>query len=284
MRCRNFGRRVIVALATASALLGALGLRLRRSRASARDVPLSPLRGGWFVGPDYPERSGVATVEEPLGEVDDLSVFARPEFDPKAVHPAVRRFYERTSEYDLAYRTTWHRGFRLGAAFASHLTTRLGQLNLPAPDEANRVRRLRSRFVGVDPAADPRTDARAWVRTDPTTGEAVFVAVYATHEHDGETFTNIAVPLPGGNLSTVLRVEALDAANATGLRLTTFEGNHSGLYLVTPLGPFALPVDQEFRVWPSFDGTSDLQAVHEMWLFGRRFLTVDYAIRRTMEA
>ncbi|ESP87677.1 hypothetical protein [Candidatus Halobonum tyrrellensis] len=284
------------------ASLALLGAALARARRAAAAVPLSPLSAGGRVGADWPERAGVVTDEAPAGEMDDLTEFARPGFDPDRVAPAVRAFYERTGDYRMAYRARWHAPFRSGAALVSPLTSFLGQLNLPGRGGGGR---LRSRFAAVTADADPREGARAWVRTRPD-GTAVFVAAYAHHESGGERFVNVAVPLPGGNLSTVLRVDHLDAdgdasdaergeTGGTGVRLHT-DGDDPGLYLVTPLGAFALPVDQAFRVWPagatgaySVDapdvsrlsdaaaGTdAGVVADHRMWLFGRRFLTVTY--------
>ncbi len=143
-------------------------------------------------------------------------------------------------------------------------------MNLPGPGESG-VRDLDSRFARVDPDADPRPGARAWVRTradrearggdaasrlEPADRTAVFVAVYAHHERDsGDSerdratrYVNVAVPLPWSNLSTVLRPEN----RGDGLELTTLDAaGDEGLYLATPLGSVALPLDQRFRVRPA---------------------------------
>ncbi|MFC4550407.1 MULTISPECIES: hypothetical protein [Halorussus] len=298
--------------AGALALVGLLALALaglRRATARAADVPLSPLTGGWRVGADYPERRGIVTEEAVAGEMDDVTAFARPGFGPDRLHPEVRDFYEKTADYDLTYAVEWHRPFRFGAALASRLTSRLEQLNLPGPREGA-VRELRSRFAAVDPAADPRAGTRAWVRTRPD-GRAVFVALYAHHDREGTRYVNIAVPLPGANLSTVLRPELLEFGDpdGAGLELTTLGGEgdggggdgdgDEGLFLLTPLGALALPLDQRFRVRPAgasetdapadvefaepgaqesdLEAPSGIVATHEMWVFGRRFLTVEYA-------
>lgn len=269
-------------------------------RAHAPDVPLSPITARGRVGPDFVERRGLEGAGDPAGEMDDMAAYARPDFDPDALHPEVRRFYERTSEYEMVCEVHWHRGFRLGAALASRVTTRLEQLDLPGPFEPGRLR-LRSRILDVDPDADPRDGARAWIRTDAATGRAVFVALYASHVSGGERYTNIAVPLPGSNLSTVLRLDQLpvkwtgdeeSAERGDGIELTTHAPGDPGLYLRTPIGQFELPLAQRFRTWPAgapgapdppdaAETDVDLVARHEMWLFGRRFLTIRYGIRRT---
>lgn len=288
------------AAVVAAAALALLAVALGRSRANAREPPLSPITADWHVGPNFVEREGLATGYEPAGEVADVAHFAGETFDPDRLHPAVRRFYERTGEYEMRYRVRWHRPFRTGAAIASRFTSRIEQLNLPGPGDES-WHRLESRFLDIDepgaveiaddPAAidaDPtepaREGVRAWVRTDPETGEAVFVALYATHHRDGDGFVNISVPVPGGGVDTVLRPENLELDDdLTGIRLTTDAAGDPGLYLRTPLGPFEVPGGQEFRVWPA-EGESDpgrLHATHEMWLLGRTFLTVEYEIERT---
>lgn len=264
--------------------------RLRAAVVPDRSIPFSPLMADGYVGSEYLDRHGIETTGEIVGEVDDFSVFARPDFDPDRVHPAVRRFYERTTEYQLAYDITWHRGFRIGAALISPLTEWIEQLNLPTGE--TETRELRSRIVGLAARADPRQDARVWIRVDPSSHKAVFVAIYAHHQRDGITYTNIAVPLPWANLSTVLYVDLLDPQTNGGVVLTTNTGDDSGLYLVTPLCAIELPMKQQFRVWPAdtadpdapdTQGTvhtttqpSSIVAIHEMWVYDRKFLTIQY--------
>ena len=282
------------AKAVVAAVVALLGLAVRRSRRQAREPPLSPVTAGWHVGPEFVERTGLATGEEPAGEVDDTAAFAGQGFDPGRLDPEVRRFYERTSEYEMRYRARWHRPFRTGAALASRLTTGIEQLNLPGPSDES-WHRLESRFldvsepgsveIGDDPSEPAREDVRAWIRTDPETGEAVFVALYATHHRDGDGFVNISVPVPGGGVDTVLRPENLasegGSESRTGIRLSTESSGDPGLYLRTPLGPFTVPGGQAFRVCPVDDEAGPrLRATHEMWLCGRTFLTVEYEIER----
>ncbi|GAA0648222.1 hypothetical protein [Salarchaeum japonicum] len=270
----------------AAALAGLAGLAGSRER--ARGIPFSPVNGGRRIGADFPERTGLSdeAAPTPTGEMDNFDAFARPDFDTDRVAPDIRAFYEATSDYEMAYRTRWHRPFRTGARLAAPLTTHLQQLNLPAPGDDG-TRTLESRFVPIDPDADPRPGARAWIRTDPDTGEAVFVALYAHHDAQNERFVNnadhrpagsqtperfvnnadhrpagsqtperfvnIAAPLPGGNLSTVLHLEsvATDSARGDGVRLTTRAPGDPGLYWVRDGAGFWLPMEQTFTVWPA---------------------------------
>lgn len=273
------------------ALCGALGWRVAVPTSySARHAPFSTLTADGRVGADYLERNGIVGPLSPSGQMDDLAAYDRPDFDSGAVHPAIRAFYEHTAEYELRYKATWHPGFRTGARLASWLTTRIEQLDLPV---GSNPRRTDSQIVDIDDSVDGRTGVRAWIRTDTETGNAVFVAAYATHEHDGETYMNIGLPLPWCNLSAILWMDTIETdGDRVGVRLssrTRDEQGDEGLYLITPHLPVRLPMCEDFRVWPASVDASQaptalrtddtaLVAQHEMWLFGQQFLTIQYAI------
>lgn len=266
------------------ALLGALGWHSSVPSASHRIPPLSSLTADRRVGTEFLERNGLVGPRSPSGQIDQLSAYARPGFDPETVNPAVRAFYEQTQAYELAYDVQYHSGFRIGGRLASWVTAWIGQLNLPAPGTP--TKRTDSRIVDIDDAVDGRTGTRAWIRSDTETGNAVFVAAYATHEHNGETYMNIGLPLPRYNLSAVLWIDSLDIdADGRGIRLSSRrrdEPGDEGIFLCTPVGPVRLPMHEDFRVWPASDDCpDDLAAEHELWLFGRRFLTITYTIERT---
>lgn len=280
------------------ALLGALGWRLDipLSKVPRPGIPLSSLTAGRSVGAEYFERAGVVKESgDADGQVEDLSLYSRPDLDIDAVHPDVRRFYEQTSQYELSYKTTWHRGFRSGAGLAMRITGGLGQLSLPVP--GSDVHETTSRIVSIDGDEDSRSDVLGWVRRDRNTDEAVFVSAYSTHEQGDETFMNVALPLPGGNMTAVLRVDTFDVGDGqTGIELHSTPrtaGGDPGLYFVTPVIPIRLPMHERFRVWPveasaapSLDFVTDetvLVAQHEMWVLGRQFLTIDYAIAPSSE-
>lgn len=261
-----------------------VGTAVGYARWRSRDIPFCPLMGSGRVGADWADRRGVAGASV-AGEMADMVAYARPDFDPDRVDRDVRALYERTGDFEMVLASTWHRPFRMGASLASRATAHLRQLNLPPP-AAVEPKHVESRLYRLA-APDPRDEPRLWIRTDRDRGDAVFVAVYASHVRDGERLVNIAVPLPGCNLSTVLRIRHLSAA-AGGVELTT-DCPTGGLYLVTPVGPFALPASQRFRVYPgaaanaprSPDGApADVLATQEMWFAGAKFLTVRYAVRR----
>jgi hypothetical protein len=165
----------------------------------------------------------------------------------------------------------------------------VGQMNFPLPDEKELS--ISSRILPIRDEIDGRKNVRAWIRTYSGSGSAVYVAAYANHSARGETYMNIAFPLPGGNLSSILRMESLDAS---GVLLTTFpsvnETGDQGVYFANRLVPVRLPFNETIRVWaagapgyvvPKGLTTPEKASViarHEVWLFGIKFLILDYCI------
>ncbi|WP_122091324.1 hypothetical protein [Halalkalicoccus subterraneus] len=278
------------AVAFVLAVLGVAAVGIERARRRARAVPLSPLHGDARIDPTWPERKAVRG-DRISGEMGSLADYARPGFDPARVHPNVRDLYERTDDFEMTVAATWHFPYSLGAPMASRWTSRIEQLNLPGPGADSK--RVSSDLFALEESAasaDPRDDPRLWIRTDAATGEGVFVAVYASFVDDGERFVDIAVPLPGANLSTVLRMDHY----GKGITLTTACPG-GGLYLHTDVGAFALPASQCFRVSPA-GGTKvpastdaartegDVLADQRISLFGLPLVTVRYAATRNRTA
>jgi hypothetical protein len=191
-------------LDTLFALLG-LGAIVARGSAAIgvrATPPLSRLRGAWPVGATFFARAGIERADTPasglVDAVGDLDV------DAATLAPAIRGFYERTGAQERVVRPTWRRGFRTGSRVWAALARRLGQLQLPVAAESGREG-IASRVVALDEAADGRRAPRAWIRTYPD-GRALYVAAYATHRDATHAYMNIAFPLPGGHLSSVLRM------------------------------------------------------------------------------
>jgi hypothetical protein len=90
-----------------------------------------------------------------------------------------------------------------------------------------------------------------------------------------------AFPLPGGNLTSIHRLET---DRIQGLTLTTLpaceDPGDDGVWFANPWLPLRLPINDRIRLWPDDTG---VKALHEMWLFGIRFLTLDYRIVRAQD-
>ncbi len=251
-------------------------------------LPFSELRARWKVGADFFDRTGVAEETEATGMVDDIYAYDRDGkgqyFEADRVHPNVRDFYENTDAYEMVVVPDWERGFRAPASLYKLLASRFENIN-PATSET----RIEGDVVGIDDAADGRSDVRSWTRRDASTGDGLLVGAYSSHVNDGVRYSTVAFPLPLSNFSGVLRFENTDG---DGLLLTTYDGDGSegetsygdgGLYIVTPLLPVRLPLDESLSVRVADEDAddehereADVVVLHEMYFLGRRFVTLKY--------
>ncbi len=270
---------------------GAVGpLGFGRMRPAPRSAPIgapfSRARARGRVGPEFVAALAPAHPSAPTGLTDDFSRYAGGGFHADRVDARIRRFYERTADYELDARHAWQPGFRLGGALFFQLARRLGQMGLPSPetpagDMTNAIR-------DVDDARDGRAGVRAWVRTWKATGETLYAALYSEHVRDGVRYMNIAFPLPWAAMTSLLRLENRDGGHlALTTRRAAGDAGDQGVYLqIAGLGPWRLPVDETITVRTAgapaagAASTADLAARHDMWLCGRLFLRLDYRMRR----
>ncbi|HEX8921557.1 MAG TPA: YndJ family transporter, partial [Pyrinomonadaceae bacterium] len=259
-------------------------------------LPFSVLSSRGYVGPNYFEQHKAISNSKvkPRGLVDDLNTYRRADFDPATIHTDVRDFYEQTDRYGLLVRPRWSPGFRLGGRIAHRLGTLVGQMRLPVAAEHSEDR-IESRILPIEDSVDGREGVRAWVRTYEGTKKAMYVAAYATHRERGDTYMNIAFPYPGGNVSSILHMRALgeEKGASRGVILSTLPGVHAGgdqgVYFANRLLPVRLPINETITVWavdksdapfnvPVTTANALVLARHEMWLFGIKFLELDYEI------
>lgn len=271
------------------------------SRARRAGIPFSRLSSWGSTGPDFFHRigayhEGIAPSKMPQGLVDRLDEYRRSDFDPQALHPSIRAFYERTRDYDLSVTPHWRSGFRLMARIYRRWAERMGQMCLPLSAQGKN-QAIRSAILPLRDEVDGRRKVRAWVRTYET-GHPVYVAAYASHEERGQTYMNIAFPLPGGNITSILKLEAIPLETNSngfhGLSLTSWSQGSlqgdEGVYYATKWFSLRLPINETIRVWTAgrekdpfaLEGNKvedmTLVARHAMWFLGIRFLTLDYTI------
>jgi len=288
-------------------LCGVLAFRLCPPpvRAISVGIPFSRLEAKGRVGPRFFE--GAELVDEssgraPVGLTEAFTEYARPGFDAGACATEVRDFYERTADHWLVVRAHWSPGFRLAGLLWHALARRLGQLAIPVRD-AKQSGAVTSRIVPLRDDRDGRTSVRAWVRSYRAVsggeGEVIYVAAYSSHVTGGIRYMNIAFPLPSSNMTSILHLSSLDRGG--GVRLTTrgpcaARDGDEGVWGVTRLGAFRLPLDETIDVWATSrdagwqerwtcpEGAASeactVLATHDMWLLGFRYVRLVYFIGR----
>ena len=256
-------------------------------------IPFSRLTGRGRIGAGFFETLGViATADQsPTGIADDLGDYGAPDCQIEQLEPHVRAFYEHTAQHQLRVYPQWNRRFHIPARLYKWFSRRVEQMNLPLEPERDDAL-IHSEIVALNDAMDGRERVRGWVRTYANTGVVVYVAAYANHTSKGQRYMNIAFPLPGGNLTSVLRLQTFAEKGAAVLHLTSISDENTrgdqGVYFVTSPLPVRLPMSETIDVYPlpypdfpDVSGCGDricAYARHRMWLFGFHFLTLHYTL------
>jgi hypothetical protein len=262
---------------------------LLAERATAEDLPfVVPLEARTaYVGVDY-VRSLAAVVggtyardAADVGIVASLDALAGPDFEPGAVHPDVREFYEHTTRFTLDIVPEWRTWVRPGyLLYRTLLAAPLGQANVPM-NQRQALRGVRSRIDTIDVDRDDVIDIRGWIRSFADTGEPIYIGIYTTYRHDGRGYVSVGFPLPQSSFTATLEPRPLEGG---GLMLTSRSDlPHPGHYLT-----IIDPTTRELTTLAVRGFSEELQvtvehgeivANHAFWVFGLPFLVLRYRIR-----
>lgn len=228
------------------------------------------------------ERLGAA-VGDPGGGglLPAMSRLDGPDFSSARLAPAVREFYERTSQWRLDAWIgwspwAWPGGWLISSLFAR----RLQQLALPLRplDVAHGMSSTVTPLV-----RDGRQVAASWLRRLRSTGDVLFSGLYGVVDLDGSGSPAVRVtfPLPNGRL--VVLLEATNAPDG-GLLLSSTAGDwgRPGAYLVVERGRRCwarrIPVHEVFHVHLDDDGV--LRTDHRLALGRAPVLRLNYRITK----
>lgn len=293
---------------------------LLADRVPAEDLPFVVPREARsrYVGTGYvralADEIGGSYVEDApdAGIVASLDELAGPDFDPAAVDPRVREFYEHTTRFRLDIVPEWRVWVRPGYLLYRTLVARpLGQANVPM-NQRETQRGIRSRIDTIafpgSPAdsadnadgADSGTDAigtkggadheavavRGWIRSFTDTDEPIYVGIYTTYRDRERGYVSVGFPVPHGSFTATLLPRERPGG---GLVLTSRSDlEHPGHYLayidpetreLTALAVHGFAEQLDVYV----DG-GELRAEHAFWVFGFPFLVLHYRMFRKPEA
>jgi hypothetical protein len=236
--------------------------------------PMSHLKGSSTVGECFLHSQGLVDSKEYSGLVDKMSDFHSDTFDKTKIPVSINRFYEHTKEYHLQANINWARWFRPFAFCYAKMSKRVAQIHLGM---GGKWETMHGSIIGIIDEKDGRENVRAWLRKNEA-GESIFVALYSKHTHKNETYMNIGLPLPYSNMTGVLKLcnKSNDLIITSKLRRNS-KGDE-GIYLHTRFFTIRLPLAETFIIKESKDKI--LEANHRMWIFGVKFLEIDYEIKK----
>ncbi|WP_369126271.1 hypothetical protein [Bacillus gaemokensis] len=120
---------------------------------------------------------------------------------------------------------------------------------------------MRGNIVAIKDEKDGRKDVRAWIRKNEK-DETIFVALYSQHTYNGETYMNIALPLPYSNMTGILKIRNDENDLIITSQLRESKKGDEGIYLQTRFFTARLPLAETFRIKEKNDRT--LTAHHQM--------------------
>lgn len=226
------------------------------------------VRDGWITVEANRIRGSVAENQAGAGLIADMSVLDGPGFRADDLDPAVRSFYEQTSDYRLEVWSGWQPIFWVaGAILARFFGRRVEQLALPT--RPLDVAQGMDSAVTVINGPDGRQREAAWLRTLRSTGQYVYSGCYSTRWRPGadRASVHVAFPLEEGNIQVFLRPDIGDDG-VLWLRSPGRGFGTDGAYVVVKdrgrTFAACLPLREEFHVWVDDEG--ELRADHQLSL------------------
>lgn len=221
------------------------------------------------------------------GLLPDFSALAGPSFDPAAVHPDVRAFYEHTAEHrmDVWSRTYFPANVALWL-LVSAISRKVNQLNFPL-HAIDAAQGMLSEIVLLR-RPDGSVRYTGWFRRLAESGYVVYTGFYMTEsvpEWDSPC-VKVVFPMPEGNATVILRPKALEDGS---LELSSIGRGFGdvGFYRVQRRrrGDFRIwrvqTLDEYFRVY--VDDAKILRCDHYVSFLGFRVLRLHYRMQRLTE-
>jgi hypothetical protein len=257
-------------------LLGVVGWRIEfpQIEGDFYGKPMSKVKGSFVVGGQLLKKKNLETTKVYTGVVDDMKVFSSKDLTIDQLAPTIVDFYEDTLSYELKAKISWKTWFVPVAYMYQLISRRMQQIYLGM---GKKWEGMSGEIVGIDSDMDGRENVRAWVRKN-VKGETIFVALYSIHSYKNETYMNISLPLPQSNMTGILKPLIINSELILTSRRRKQDFGDEGIYLSTSLFKIRLPLNETFVLKEKAPGK--LLANHDMWIFGMKFLHIEYDISK----
>jgi hypothetical protein len=226
------------------------------------------------------EQGLVLSMPPDAGLIPDFVALRGPSFDPDAVDPRIRHFYEHAALYHLeVWSEVYFAGKLVLWLLVEFISRRMDQLNFPissmevAKGMTSEVVQLRDRESG-------RLTHTGWLRRFRSTGKVIYARLYSTVQVPGEANPCVKVTFPCYGSSSVYLRPCAYPDGTFGLVSTGAAFGKSGFYRIVEAGPDAWKVrafttlHEIFHVYVDEEGV--LRTDHEIRFVGLTILRLHY--------
>jgi hypothetical protein len=221
------------------------------------------------------------------GLLEDFDDLKGTTFDPAAVDPAIRDFYEHTAAYRLE---AWSEAGLPTRLFLWVLTRfvsrRMDQLNFPV-SSLDLAGGMTSRIL---PMIDPlgRRVYTGWLRQLAADGRVIYTGLYAVERPGGDRdpCVKVSFPVPRGSATVFLRPEAGRDGSLRLISAGTGFGE-PGFYRMLEVDAghwrvcYLRTLRERFEVYR--DRCGILRCEHTVWFLGFKVLRLAYKMERTRQ-
>jgi len=268
-----------------------LGLLDTRRSNIEEYIPFQNLFGSSYIGADFFKANHLINFENGRrkGLYDDFISLFQIEALRGSANQTIIRYFEDTSNVALVCQPRWLAGFKWLSLLVHYIGRRLGQLTLPLNGE---VPIINSELHSLNKRAGLTTNPVSCIRTYED-GTPMHVTSYSTHRISNRTYMNISLPIPLGQLHSILGINTIPGnSKFTGLKLSSKSQQKldTGLWLDFKFFRIKIPLHETLEMWDSESPkeinnlgigiTQDNSSIahHTFWFLGIKCLELNYAV------
>ena len=253
---------------------------------------VGPLGGRDRIGTGIYERvaqaDGLQIRTPHAGLLEHFNVLRGPEFNPDAVHPDIRHFYEHAAEYQL---DVWSEVSLVGRFFlwllVEFISRRMDQLNFPI-SSLEVAKGMTSEVVQLVEPASGRVVNTGWLRRLKSSGRVIYAGLYSATQLPEEAGPCVKVTFPCRGSANVYLKPVAHADASFGLVSSGSSFGRTGFYRVIDAGPEHLIVRhvrslrELFHVYVDEEGV--LRTDHTVFFLGLSIIRLHYKMTRAAVA
>jgi hypothetical protein len=248
-----------------------------------------PLGGRERIGTEIYERVAQADgllIRTPrnAGLLENFNVLRGPNFNPDAVHPDIRHFYEHAAEYQL---DVWSEVSLTGRFFlwllVEFISRRMDQLNFPL-SSLEVSKGMTSEVVQLVDPVSGRVVNTGWLRRLKSSGRVIYAGLYSPTQLPDEAGPCVKVTFPCRGSANVYLTPVAHPDGSFGLVSSGSAFGRTGFYRMIDGGPghyivrHVRTLRELFHVYVDAEGV--LRTDHTVFFLGLTIIRLHYKITR----